>query len=186
MLLKLTAFFVSLAACLAANAQQAMGAKLFDSTDFVSAAQEAVEVDASESKILRHMRSQSAQIKSVQVTRIHRASLGSNVIKLQTPDGVQRQYIRNPPAYRPPQPELVVPPDASASAAAPMEAPPPRATIWSGTSQSNGVLTIAFTGDGALSGQLVDSGKFFRFDAMPGRKGFVLVTEIDRTQHQRE
>jgi hypothetical protein len=163
MIRKLMAAFAAAFLC---GTAFAAGARLFNSTDFVSRVREAASLGPEEARRVALLRTQLDYFKTVQVTKINLASLGSGAITLVLLNGTEIEYSG----------AVVWSGQVPVSDIKSGKSEVIQVTRWAGTSASGGRVSIAHDKDG-LSGQIHEQGKNFRLFSLPGKRFFVL-TEV--------
>ena len=144
----------------------AAGARLFNSTDFVSRASEAASLNSEEAERVALLRRESNYFKTVQVTKINLAALGSRAITLVLPDGTEVEY----------RGAVVSASEVATFDIKSGQSEVIKVTAWSGASASGGQATISYDKNG-LFGQISEQGKHYQLSSLPGKRFFVL-TEV--------
>jgi hypothetical protein len=136
----------------------AAGARLFDSSDFISASSEAATLNAQELTALATIRGRPDVFRVVQVTKAYPASLGGRTVAVTLPDGRAVEFAGSPVT----------------SAIDPTAATPAGLVSWVGNAGSGGQVVVTSTEKGLLA-SISFQGKSYRLTSLPGKRYFVLV-----------
>jgi hypothetical protein len=152
-------FAAALVAVFICGTTLAAGARLYDKTDFVPQGSEASLLDAVEKVTVRTIRGATTVYKNVQLLKLNRASLGSGVVSLITPDGATHEFVGKARPETPGMRELGY-------------------ARWYGESSSGGKLTVTYAVAGHdLVGILETTKTKYSIGNLPGGR-YYTISEV--------